>query len=209
MKIAIFGATGPLGSHLVREALAAGHSVKALSRSGKIDSTKDVEIIKGDALDREAVKETIKGTDAVIVTLGHSSSGMDTPSKAQLLINEAVEKESTVKKLIVITSLGCGESYKDLTLITTLFVWLIISKPIADKNIQESTLSGMKKDWTIVRPVGLGNNSMKPTGKGVVAKERGIGSGFVERADVAEFIIKELIKEGGEYSKKKITVGPS
>lgn len=72
MKLAIFGATGTVGSELVNQALAAGHDVRALVRDASkpgIDGRR-LEIVCGDVMDPAAVAQTIVGTEAVLSTLG-------------------------------------------------------------------------------------------------------------------------------------------
>jgi putative NADH-flavin reductase len=72
MRLAIFGATGTVGSELLSQALAAGHEVRALVRDPTrltVDG-RPLTIVRGDVLDRADVKDTISGCDAVLSTLG-------------------------------------------------------------------------------------------------------------------------------------------
>jgi putative NADH-flavin reductase len=73
MRIAVFGATGRLGSQCVRQALDAGHSVTVLARSpAKMndDLRRRVDIIEGDALHEGDVRQSIQGADAVLFAIG-------------------------------------------------------------------------------------------------------------------------------------------
>ena len=83
MRIALFGATGRVGSRLLEYALADGHTVRALAR----DPTKleplacaGLTVITGDVLDHAAVHATIFDADAVISTLG--GDGLQVPCSA-------------------------------------------------------------------------------------------------------------------------------
>ena len=205
MKIALFGATGGTGTQLLQQGLEKGYKFKLLMRSTfssiiSADAGDKVEVIMGDATNADDVSRTIKGCDAVVVSFGKGN----VCSQAQPLITESAEK-SGCKRMVVVTSLGVGDSYQDLTWFTWAFVNTVISGPIADKNIQEShVMKSAKLDWTIVRPGGLTNGDM--TGKYRVA-ERGLGGGLVSRADVAHFILNEcLLKDKKSWLKKSVTI---
>ena len=71
LDIVIYGATGEVGSHIVREALDRGHRVTAVSRHP--DQFKmqhaNLNVVKGDLLDRESVAETVTGQDVVVLSV--------------------------------------------------------------------------------------------------------------------------------------------
>lgn len=72
MKLAVFGGSGLSGGAVVRLATERGERVRALVR-GAADppaALKDAEVVRGDALDPDAVARTIDGADAVVSTLG-------------------------------------------------------------------------------------------------------------------------------------------
>ena len=71
LDIAIYGATGKLGSHAVTEALERGHRVTAVSRRPEEVSAEHerLAVVRGDLLDGESVAETITGKDVVIVSV--------------------------------------------------------------------------------------------------------------------------------------------
>jgi len=62
MRLALFGATGTVGSAVLSHALSAGYEVRVLARR--------LTIVAGDALDPAAVTSTIVGCDAVLSSLG-------------------------------------------------------------------------------------------------------------------------------------------
>lgn len=72
MKLAVFGATGTLGTFLLEEALAENHQITALVRSPeKISAFADrVTIVAGDYFDGDARAKALDGADAVLSTIG-------------------------------------------------------------------------------------------------------------------------------------------
>jgi putative NADH-flavin reductase len=71
LDIVIYGATGEVGSHVVREALDRGHNVFAVSRNPASVETQHANLtaVKGDLLDRASVAETVTGKDIVILSV--------------------------------------------------------------------------------------------------------------------------------------------
>ncbi|MEU2222259.1 NAD(P)H-binding protein [Streptomyces sp. NPDC018347] len=71
-KIALFGATGTIGSRILDEALDRGHHVKAVVRDpAKLTkSHPDLTVVTGDILDPAAVAEAAEGQEAVISAVG-------------------------------------------------------------------------------------------------------------------------------------------
>lgn len=75
MRVVVVGATGPVGIHVMRTLLAAGHDVIIYARSpGKIPqdiiANERVAVIHGDLEDVAALTSAIVGADAVISALG-------------------------------------------------------------------------------------------------------------------------------------------
>src|SRR5262245_26257868 len=71
-KLLVIGASRGIGLETVKAALRAGHSVRALARSGAniaIQNT-GLEKVSGDALDRDTVRKALEDVDVVIQTYG-------------------------------------------------------------------------------------------------------------------------------------------
>lgn len=81
MLIAVTGASGDVGSEVVKVVLASGHAVRAIDVSENMQlegSTDKVEFVRADLCSYEKVLEVLKGCDAVsnvvlVVTSGHCS----------------------------------------------------------------------------------------------------------------------------------------
>jgi putative NADH-flavin reductase len=71
LDIVVYGATGEVGSHVVREALDRGHDVFAVSRHPEtIDTTHpNLTAVEGDLLDRESIAGIVAGKDVVILSV--------------------------------------------------------------------------------------------------------------------------------------------
>ena len=66
-KIALIGASGFVGSALLKEAVARGHSVTAIVRNpGKIAAARGVSAVKADVTDSAALAALLKGHDVVV-----------------------------------------------------------------------------------------------------------------------------------------------
>ena len=74
-KILVLGATGGTGRSIVTQALARGHDVAALVRSpDKASGLKGAKLIVGDARDETALRQALKGRNAVVSALGTPAS---------------------------------------------------------------------------------------------------------------------------------------
>lgn len=76
MKIVIIGATGDIGSRVLREAVSRGHEVTAVSRrEGALQPESGVEIVRADARDAGEVARLADGHDAVVVSVSSRKEG--------------------------------------------------------------------------------------------------------------------------------------
>ncbi|TAN19825.1 MAG: NAD-dependent epimerase/dehydratase family protein, partial [Chitinophagaceae bacterium] len=68
MKIALIGATGFVGSAILKEALSRDHQVTAILRHPEKLTVKDPDltVVKGDIMDTEQLASLLKGHDIVI-----------------------------------------------------------------------------------------------------------------------------------------------
>lgn len=76
MKIAVYGATGMIGSRVVAEALSRGHEVTGVTRSGD-GLPEGVRTVQGSAGDAELAKGIAADADVVVSAIGPSRTGGD------------------------------------------------------------------------------------------------------------------------------------
>ena len=196
LKIAVFGATGGTGKEVLSQALSKGHEISALVRDPyRLSQTtpEKVQIVVGDVLNSEVVIETIQDADAVIVTLGHrADSPENTVSEGTRNIIRAME-ENNLKRLVVVTSLGVGDSKNQVPFAFKIILKTALRKVMADKENQEKAVKESSLDWVIVRPGGLTDDPAR--GEYTFGTEDSIMAGSIPRADLAEFVIKQVIED--------------
>ena len=116
-NVLIIGASRGIGLETARAALRAGHSVRALARSGAGIPIQDAKLTKvsGNALDPDTIRNVLRDIDVVIQTLGVDFSprlvfeGTKLFSESTRILVDAM-KAAGVKRLITVTGLGAGDS---------------------------------------------------------------------------------------------------
>lgn len=123
MKVALIGASGFVGSHILHELLDRGHQVTAIVRHPEKVSTHHPNLVvkKGDVYNEKEVTELVKGLDAVISAF---NSGWTNPNIYEdfLAGSKAIQqgvKAAGVKRLIVIGGAGSLEVAPGVQLIDT------------------------------------------------------------------------------------------
>jgi uncharacterized protein YbjT (DUF2867 family) len=155
MHILVFGATGGTGRSFLRQALDRGHALTAFVRDpGKLDFAHEhLSVRTGDVLDADSTAAAFSpDIDAVVVTIGlYHRKPMTMISEGTRNIVAAMQA-ADIKRIVVITSLGCGDSKGQGSLIPRLFQKLSLPEVIADKDRQEAVVREAGLDWTFIRP---------------------------------------------------------
>ena len=197
MHLAIIGATRGVGKAVVEQALARGDEVSALARTPeKLPADLvGLTIIRGDVLDPAAVAATVAGADAVVVALGNTPDNPDdVVSRGTAQVITAMQAAG-LQRLIVVTSLGVGDSKDQVPLAFRMIMKTVLRKAMADKEQQEALVRASDLAWTIIRPGGL--TDAPATGQYRAGTDKSIPTGQVARADVAAFILEEI--DSGRY----------
>jgi putative NADH-flavin reductase len=196
--VLIIGASRGIGLETVKAALEAGHSVRALARSARAIPIHHAQLEKmaADALEMAAVKRALSGVDVVVQSLGVSPRPevIFRPtrffSKATRLLVTAME-QAHVKRLICVTGFGAGDSRGHGGFLYNTVLHLLLGRVYDDKDVQERIVRNSKLDWEIVRPVILTNGPKTNTYRALI-DPRDWMCGFISRADVADFVVKEI-----------------
>jgi putative NADH-flavin reductase len=162
--VLIIGASRGIGLEVVKRALEAGHTVRALARSAgriRIDHPNLIKV-SADALDQSALARALKGVDAVIQTLGVSAEP-DMILKPVRLFSDstraliAAMNEIGVRRLIALTGFGAGDSRNRGGCLYNTAFRLFLRRAYDDKDVQEELIQESGLDWVIARPVILFN----------------------------------------------------
>ncbi len=196
MRVLIVGASQGIGLEATRQALAAGHQVRALSRSAATMAQSDprLEKVVGDALKREDMESAVSGVDAVIQTLGVGVRDLFRPvslfSEATRVLIAAMQGQR-IQRLICVTGFGAGDSESSIGCLQRVPFQLAFGRAYADKSVQEQLIKDSELEWTIVRPGVL--TSGKARGRyQVLVDARSWRNGLIARADVAAFLVAQL-----------------
>jgi nucleoside-diphosphate-sugar epimerase len=111
MRVFVTGSTGFIGTELVKELIAAGHTVRGLTRSDAgVEQLKAVgaEVHRGDLQDLDSLRSGAKGMDVVVnLAFGHDFSKFAENAADEIKAIEAVGSVLEPGKLLVVTS-GVG-----------------------------------------------------------------------------------------------------
>lgn len=195
MHIAIFGATGKTGRHVVDQALARGHRVRAFTRRpDAIDSDHpNLDVARGDARDPDAVHEAVRGVDAVISVLGPTDNTPDHQVERGTRHLVSAMERAGVSRLIVTAGAGVGDERDApgvLDRIVKALLLLFARHAYRDMRetvevVRESSLA-----WTVVRlPMLTDGPAQGEVRVGYVG--RGTGP-RIARPDVARFLLDTL-----------------
>jgi uncharacterized protein YbjT (DUF2867 family) len=196
IRVLVVGATGGTGRQLVQQALDQGHQVTAFVRDpAKLQiEHANLRTVKGNVLDYASVEAAMRGQNAVLSALGHKrffypnkiqSSGMRNILRAM--------QACDVPRLICETAIGIGNSVGRGGLpYTFVFLPLVLPFYMWDKLRQEELIIASDRDWIIVRPGMLTNGAARRNYRHGPKVGSYLWPVLVARADVADFMLKQL-----------------
>jgi putative NADH-flavin reductase len=111
-------------------------------------------------------------------------------SEATRILVDAM-KESGTRRLICVTGFGAGDSRGRGGLLYNVAFSFLLGRAYDDKDVQEQLVRRSGLDWIIARPVIL-TNGPETGAYRVLTDPRDWRCGFISRADVADFIIKQI-----------------
>lgn len=148
-KVALIGASGQVGTRILKELSDRGDSVTAIARSpGKIPALPGVTAVQGDVYDREGLAQILKGHDVVV------SAVRFVDSDPQLLLDAV--RQAGVPRYIVVGGAGGLEVTPGVKLIDTPdFPEAYKAEAAAGVAFYQALLSVDDLDWTFLAPSAL------------------------------------------------------
>jgi putative NADH-flavin reductase len=198
-RITVFGATGRIGGHVVRQALDAGHKVTAVVRddpAGFDVSHPALEVATVPGLtDPEVLRPVLEGSDAAISGVGPRGR-KDGPvaSSATRGILHAMEA-SGVRRFVAVSAVPVGsvpegESWVNRRIVLPFF-GALLRDMYADLAEMEDEIRRSTTEWTVVRPPRLVNKPL--TGKYRTVVGGNVPRGYsISRADTAHLMLAVL-----------------
>ena len=195
MKIVVFGASQGIGYQLLRLTVESQHDVTAVLRDPtKLNmSATNLTIVKGDIRDSFSVGRAVEGQDAVCICVGipPTRKPVDVFSTGTANVLGAMADHPS-QKLVVVTGIGAGDSKGHGGFFYDYIINpLLLGTIYTDKNRAEALIRASKVPWLIVRPGFLTNGSRTGTYR-VIDDLSGVVAGKIARADVADFMLKQL-----------------
>jgi nucleoside-diphosphate-sugar epimerase len=197
MKIAIFGANGPTGRLLTRQALAEGEDVTAITRHSDAFPELDgrLHVVAGDVHDEAAVDAAVAGHDAVVSVLGvpFGKEPVSVYSVGATNMLAAMERHG-VKRLIVVSSstMAPHPTPQGGIVFRKVMQPYVVNKlgrtVYDDMRRMEAIVRGSDLDWTVVRPSGLFGTGAVTDYQ--VAEEHILGR-FTAREDLADCLLRQ------------------
>lgn len=193
MNIAIIGSGAGIGLESVSRALKNGHIVTALStNTDQIPNHPNLIKINGSATSPADLKNTIKGSDAVLITVGTKNKKATTLfSDIALALLKVADELNFSSPVLVITGFGAGESKGFLSFFMKTVISLFLKEQYANKTIMEELITKSNLKWEIVRPGMLTNAEATSSYKVLPVLQKGMKVTKISRADVAHYLINE------------------
>jgi putative NADH-flavin reductase len=208
MNVVLYGASGMVGSRLLKELVSRGHQVTAVVRNpSKVPASPGVKVVQGDALDAKDVAAKVAGADAVI------SSHAPPADKSETLVDAiraliAGTKEAGVKRLLVVGGAGSLLVAPGVDVIASGHLpaeYMEIA--IAHRNAL-GVLKSADLDWTYFSPPafiqpGERTGKFRLGGDSLIADEKGNSS--ISAEDYAIALVDEL--EQPKHTRQRFTAG--
>jgi putative NADH-flavin reductase len=194
MKIAVLGASGKTGTHLIESALAKGHEVIAIARTPDKIASDDPRVSKrqGDAYDEASVIAALEGADAVITTVGKTDlkdKRIDLSTAAHRAVVAGMRKYG-IRPLVVISSIGAAPGVKRRGIVRNIYLFLR-RKYYGDMFLMEKEVMDSGLDVTMLRAPMLTDGPLTEDYR-VIEEENYLEKLQISRADLAHFILGEL-----------------
>lgn len=206
LTVLVVGATGSIGRHVVVEALAAGHTVRALVRSRERGAVLPAaaELVVGDVTRPQTLGAAVEGVDAIVFTLGSDSQGADGARQIDYegVRNVLAALSGRRVRVALMTAIGVTDREGHYNRTTQAHDW---------KRRSERLLRASGHDFTIVRPGWFDYNA--PDQHQLVflqGDRRHAGTpadGVVARKQIAQVLVASLTSDAARNKTLELVAG--
>lgn len=192
MRIVVLGATGGIGTEVLRQAADAGHDVVPVVRDPARMQVPDIEPVTASVMDPDALVPVFRDAGAIVSALGPrkgEAGGVLTSGARSAL---AAMNKAGVARLVIVSASGFFPEQGDTLLVRALakpLLQRILHDSVTDTRGMEALVTASDTDWTIMRPPQLTNGAHRGVYR--TAVDRHAGS-RISRADVADAILAAL-----------------
>jgi putative NADH-flavin reductase len=211
MKIAVFGASGRIGSRIVDEALNRGHDVTAVVRHPQ-NYTKiheHLKVAKGDLFKAQDVETGAFNQDTVVSAYSNTNSApASTIAELAIPLIKGL-KQAHVKRLIIVGGAGSLEVSAGVQLVDTPnFPVEYKSVSLAHRDALKLYQNETELDWTYISPAAViepgERTGIFRTGTNQLLSDAQ-GKSFITMEDYAVAVINEI--ENPQHIRQQMTVG--
>lgn len=207
MNVVVIGAAGRTGKAVVEQAVAAGHQVTAFVHQAGDYAAPNVRVMVGDATDSAAVAAAVAGQDAVLDTIGSKAPYKTTTLESDIASTIlAAMRQHGVRRLVVISMLGQGESTANAPLYGPLLMATFLRGDKKDKAAMEAAVEGSDLDWVILRPPFLTDDPAQGHVR-VFEAATGETAHKITRTDLAAFMVAQLTSD--QYLHQAVSIANS
>jgi putative NADH-flavin reductase len=143
MRLALLGASGRIGQHVLARALQSGHEVTALARDPQsLTAAARLTVLTGDATDSAVVAELMTGADAVLSALG--PRGAKSPALMASAGRNIVAgmTKAGVRRLVCVSASGAFIQHDpDSGALVKMILPRVLAKTFADVREMEAAIS--------------------------------------------------------------------
>ncbi|MDZ4765073.1 MAG: NAD(P)H-binding protein [Chloroflexota bacterium] len=197
MHIALFGATGRTGSHVLAAALKRGWSVTALARSPQKITVTDAHltVMGGELNDADALQRTVANAAAAVITLG---TGTD-------LSATQVFSDGTAH---IVKALETAGIKRAVCLLSGWLFYPVVPPPFVeitrDHARQLAILEASRLEWVAVCPPALVDKPARGVYKVTLNRLPGVGYQEIGVEDTAEFLLRAVVEAA--YVRQKVGI---
>ena len=198
LQVAVFGATGKVGRHVIDQLLAAGHTVTAYARNpSKLPTTQpNLTVIQGGLDDPAGIGRAVEGADAVISALGPSlrRGATGTPVSDGTRAIVAAMHTAGARRFIGLATPSVADPRDRPTLkgkLLPVLARLALPNALTELRGMTDAVTSSDLDWTIARITSPNDQPAKGTIRsGFLGRDK-VGSAMT-RADIAAFLVSQL-----------------